>query len=210
MPRVAVLTLPGFNELDSFVALHMLNRAEGVTAFLAGPEPQAESLNGVATGVAGSMADAIAADAALVGSGRRTREFAADPEFLAALRRLDPARQLIGSQCSGALLLAKAGLLDGLTVCTDDKTRPWIEELGFDVVEDSLRVAGNIATAGGCLSAQYLATWTLLRLVGEVETRRALAYVVPVGDAAAYADDLVARARAADPAGNAIAAAAEG
>lgn len=208
MTRVAVLTLPGFNELDSFVALHMLNRADGVTAFLAGPQAQVDSLNGVATGVAGTMADVTTADAVLVGSGRRTREFAADPEFLAALRHLEPARQLVGSQCSGALLLAKARLLDGLTVCTDDKTRPWIEELGFAVVEDSLRVDGNIATAGGCLSAQYLATWTMLRLVGEAVTRRALATVVPVGDAAAYADGLVARARAADPAGLADAAAA--
>lgn len=199
MPSVAILTLPGFNELDSFVALHMLNRAEGVTAFLAGPERRAVSMNGVETGVTGSMADAASADAVLVGSGRRTREFAADPAFLAALR-FDRTRQLVGSQCSGALLLAKAGLLDGLTVCTDDKTRPWIEELGFDVVEDSLRVAGNVATAGGCLSAQYLATWTLLRLVGDGATRRALDYVVPVGEADAYAETLIARARAADPA----------
>lgn len=62
MLRVAVLTLPGFNELDSFVALHMLNRADGVTAFLAGPNPQVDSLNGVATGVAGTMADAADAE----------------------------------------------------------------------------------------------------------------------------------------------------
>lgn len=208
MPRVAVLTLPGFNEIDSFVALHMLNRAAGVTAFLAGPANEAVSLYGVPTGIAGTMNDLAAADAVLVGSGRNTRDFAADADFLAALRRLDPARQLIGSQCSGALLLAKAGLLDGLTVCTDDKTRPWIEELGFNVVEDSLRVAGAIATAGGCLSAQHLATWALLRLVGEAETRRALAYVVPVGDAQRYADDLIAKVRSADPA--TVAAAAEG
>ncbi len=207
MPVVAVLTLPGFNELDSFLALHLLNRADDVTAFLAGPSPQAVSMNGVVTGISGTLADAARADAVLVGSGRQTREFAADPAFLASLS-LDPTRQLVASQCSGALILAKLGILTGLPVCTDNKTRPWIEALELKVVQETLLVTGNVATAGGCLSAQYLATWLLLRLAGEAETRRALDYVVPVGEAAEYTETLIARARAADPASLGITAAA--
>ncbi len=194
---VAILTLPGFNELDSFLALHLLNRAEGVTAFLAGPSAEAVSMNGVATAVAGSMADAKVADVVLLGSSRKTREFAADADFLARLE-IDPACQLIGSQCSGALILAKLGLLVGRPVCTDDKTRPWIEDLGLEVLSEPLHVVGRVATAGGCLSAQYLATWVMLRLIGETETRRALSYVVPVGEGGTYASDLIERARAAD------------
>ncbi|MEQ8394363.1 DJ-1/PfpI family protein [Thalassobaculum sp.] len=207
MPAVAILTLPGFNELDSFLALHLLNRADGVTAFLAGPSPQAVSLNGVATGISGTLADAARADAVLVGSGRQTREFAADPAFLGSLT-LDPMRQLVASQCSGALILAKLGILTGLPVCTDNKTRPWIEALELKVVQETLLVTGNVATAGGCLSAQYLATWLMLRLVGEAETRRALDYVVPVGEAAEYTETLISRARAADPASLGVTAAA--
>ena len=53
-----------------------------------------------------------AADAVIVGSGRQTREVVADPALMAQLR-LDPTRQLLGAQCSGTLVLAKLGLLDG-------------------------------------------------------------------------------------------------
>lgn len=208
MSAVAIVTLPGFNELDSFLALHVLNRAEGVTAFLAGPSREAVSMNGVTTAVSGSLADAAGADAVVVGSGRQTRELAGDPAFLASLA-LEPTRQLIASQCSGALILAKKGLLQGLPVSTDDKTRPWIAELGLDVVTAPLTVAGNVATAGGCLAAQYLATWLLLRLAGEIETRRALAYVAPVGEAGTCIEGLIARATAADPQGLREAAVAE-
>jgi len=174
MTTVAIVTLPEYNEIDSFLSLHMLNRAKGVTAFLAGPDPEVVSMNGVVTGVSGTLVDAAAADAVIVGSGRLTRTFAEDPAFLESLD-LDPARQLITSHCSGALILAKKGLLHGRPVCTDNKTRRWIEGLELDVTGKSLAVSGNIATAGGCLSAQYLATWLLLRLTGEAEARRALA-----------------------------------
>jgi transcriptional regulator GlxA family with amidase domain len=196
--KIAILTLPAFNELDSLIALSLLNRATGVSAFLAGPEREAVSMNGVAVGIAGTMDQIAESDAVIVGSGRRTRDFAADKSFLASLR-LDPARQIVASQCSGALLLAKLGLLKSLPVCTDNITRPWIEELGLTVTGEAISVSGNIATSGGCLASQYLATWLLLRLAGEAETRRALAYAVPVDESAAYTDRLIERARAADP-----------
>lgn len=195
--KIAILTLPGFNELDSLVALNLLNRAEGISAFLAGPSPEAVSMNGVTVGIAGDMTDLAKADAVVVGSGLRTREFAADREFLGSLT-LNPAHQLVTSQCSGALILAKLGLLEGLPVCTDNITRPWVEELGLTVTGKSLTVSGNIATAGGCLAAQYLATWLLLRLVGEKETRRVLAYVVPVGESESYTQMVIEQTISAD------------
>jgi len=197
MTSVAIVTLPEFNEIDSFVALHVLNRAEGVTAYLAGPDPEVVSMNGVVTGISGTLVDAAGADAVIIGSGRLTRQFADDPAFLESLT-LDPSRQLVASQCSGALILAKKRLLDGLPVCTDNKTRRWIEDLRLTVTGQTLSVSGNIATAGGCLSAQYLAAWLLLRLSGDTEARRALAYVAPVGDSEAYIEELMGHAKTAD------------
>jgi transcriptional regulator GlxA family with amidase domain len=199
MTRIAILTLPGFNEIDSFVALRMLSRTEGLRAFLAGPQREVTSGCGVPCTITGTMADIAAADAVVVGSGRHTADFAADAAFLASLK-LDPRRQLIVSQCSGALLLAKLGLLDGLPVCTDNLTRPAVEKLGLNVTGATMTVHGNVATVGGCLAAQYLATWLLLRLAGEQETRRALAYVVPVGEAESYTEMLIDTVKAADPA----------
>lgn len=49
---------------------------------------------------------------------------------------------------------------------------------------------GNVATAGGCLASQYLATWVIARLVGIAAAESAMHYVAPAGEK----DDYVARA----------------
>ena len=47
--RIAILTFDGFNELDSFIALGLLNRLRplGWSAELAGPGSHVTSMNGV-------------------------------------------------------------------------------------------------------------------------------------------------------------------
>src|SRR3546814_16848121 len=81
--------------------------------------------------------------------------------------RLDPARQLVGAQCSGTLLLAKLGLIGDLPACADLTTKPWVIEAGVDVLDAPFVAHGNVATAGGCLASQYLATWLIARLRSE-------------------------------------------
>ncbi|MFI1382133.1 DJ-1/PfpI family protein [Embleya sp. NPDC020886] len=189
MTQVAVVTFDGFNELDSFVAAAIVNRCrkDGLTAYITTPAPTVTSMNGVeVTGQRGF--DFIPeADVVLVGSGIRTRDVVADDGLLAALP-LDPTRQLIGSQCSGALVLARLGLLTGLPACTDETSRPWVEAAGVEVLDAPFHASGNIATAGGCLASQYLAAWTITRTLGEAKARAAIDYVAPVGEKAATVD----------------------
>src|SRR5262249_37105723 len=85
-------------------------------------------------------------------------------------------------QCSGALVLAKLGLLNGMPACTDLTTKPWVQEAGVEVLNQPFFARGNVATAGGCLSSQYLAAWVLARTEGEEAARPALYYVAPVGE----------------------------
>ena len=98
----------------------------------------------------------------------------------------DPARQLIGAQCSGTLLLSRIGLLGDRPACTDLTTKPWVVEAGVRVLDQPFYADGNIATAGGCLASQYLAAWILLRGAGEEDARSALHYVAPVGQKEEY------------------------
>ena len=106
--HIAILTFEGFNELDSLIALGILNRIKqpGWRVSIASPTARVRSMNGVVLESQASLAEACAADAVIVGSGIRTREVVADPALMAQLR-LDPARQLLGAQCSGTLVLAK-------------------------------------------------------------------------------------------------------
>lgn len=185
--HIAILTFEGFNELDSLIALGILNRIKtpGWRVTLSCPTALVTSMNGVTVHAQSSLEEACAADAILVGSGVRTREIVGSPELLARLK-LDPARQLIGAQCSGTLILAKLGLLGGVPACTDLTTKLWVQEAGIEVINQPFYAQGNVATAGGCLASQYLAAWIIARFEGEEAARDALHYVAPVGEKEEY------------------------
>lgn len=185
--HIAILTFQGFNELDSFIALGVLNRIKkpGWRVTLSCPLPCVTSMNGVTINAQSSLADARAADAVIIGSGMQTREIVDDPALMAQLT-LDPARQLIGAQCSGTLVLAKLGLLGTVPACTDLTTKPWVQAAGVEVLNQPFYARGNIATAGGCFASQYLAAWIIARTEGDEAARKALHYVAPVGEKEEY------------------------
>jgi hypothetical protein len=54
------------------------------------------------------------------------------------------------------------------------------------VLNQPFYARGNVATAGGCLSSQYLAAWIIARTEGEDAARSALHYVAPVGEKEQY------------------------
>jgi transcriptional regulator GlxA family with amidase domain len=191
--QIAVLTFDGFNELDSFIAAAILNRLrpKGWKAHITSPTDEVTSMNGVTVRREKPISFAAEADGVIIGSGVKTREIALDSALLSKLR-LDPGKQLIGAQCSGTLLLAKLGLIGDLPACTDLKTKPWVIEAGVEVLDTPFVAHGNVATAGGCLAAQYLATWMILRNASQADAETAMQYVAPVGEKTAYVDRAIA------------------
>jgi transcriptional regulator GlxA family with amidase domain len=185
--HIAILTFEGFNELDSLIPFGILNRVKkpGWRVSIASPTPRVRSMNGLVLEAQASLSDAVDADAVLVGSGALTREVVANASLMTQLK-LDPGRQLLGAQCSGTLVLAKLGLLDMIPACTDLFTKPWVQEAGVDVLDQPFYAKGNIATAGGCLGSQYLASWFIARLEGIDAAREAMHYVAPVGEKEDY------------------------
>ncbi|HUD95380.1 DJ-1/PfpI family protein [Sphingobium sp.] len=181
--RIAILSFDGFNELDSFVALALLNRVKGWRAEICGPGDAVISMNGVRVDVQQPIDFVGQSDAVLVGSGVRTREVVTDSKLMDRLR-LDPVRQIVGAQCSGALILAKLGLLGDVPVCTDVSSKPWVVEAGAKVIDAPFHATANVATAGGCMAAHYLAAWTIARGAGEAAAREVIDYVAPVGEKA--------------------------
>ncbi|WP_306324500.1 AraC family transcriptional regulator [Streptomyces venezuelae] len=190
--QVAVVTFDGFNELDSFIASGIINRCRrsGLEAWITTPTPLVRSMNGVEVSGQRPLEFVTEADVVLIGSGIKTRDVVADDRLLAALP-LDPSRQLIGSQCSGALVLAKLGLLGTMPACTDLTTRPWVEACDVTVLDAAFYAEGNIATAGGCLASQYLAGWVIMKTLGEEAVRAAFDYVAPVGEQGATVDRVI-------------------
>jgi transcriptional regulator GlxA family with amidase domain len=186
--RVAVVTFDGFNELDSLIAAHIINRVDvsGWRAEITGASDTITSMNGVVVRAQQPLEFAASADAVIIGSGRKTRAVVADDRVMSRLR-LDPRRQLIASQCSGALVLIRLGLVAiGTPVCTDRKTQRWVETAGYRVLDEPFHANGRVATAGGCLASHYLAAWLIWAGAGRDAAIDALSYVLPHGEEAEY------------------------
>ena len=188
--HIAILTFDGYNELDSLIALGVLNRirSDDWRVTIATPTARVTSMNGVTVEGMTSLEEAVEADAIIVGSGIATRDVVETPAIMQILGGLDPSRQLIAAQCSGALVLAKLGLLRDVPACTDLVTKPWVIAAGVRVLNQPFFAKGNIATAGGCLASQYLAAWVITRLLGRDEAEAALHYVAPIGEKQDYID----------------------
>ncbi|CAI8867358.1 DJ-1/PfpI family protein [Pseudomonas sp. IT-P176] len=191
--HIAILTFDGFNELDSLIALGLLNRIKtpGWRVSIASPTLRVRSMNGLVIESQATLQEANEADAVIVGSGALTREVVEDSQLMGQLR-LDPRRQLLAAQCSGTLVLAKLGLLEGVPACTDLTTKPWVQAAGVDVLNQAFFARGNVATAGGCLASTYLAAWLIARLQGQEAASNAVHYVAPVGEKQLYVERTLA------------------
>lgn len=192
--HIAILTFDGFNELDSLIAYGMLSRISLLDdtnwkVSISSPTARVTSMNGLTIDAHINLQEANKADAVLIGSGMKTREVANDSSILNQLQ-LNPERQLIAAQCSGTFLLAKLGLIGQMPACTDSTSKPWVQAAGVNILNQAFYARGNLATAGGCLSAQYISAWMIARLKGVAEAREVLHYFAPVGEK----DEYVARA----------------
>ncbi len=187
MMLISILTFQGYNELDSFIAFGILNRIKKPDwhVNICCPEEYVTSWNGLTVKAQSRFEDIEKSDAVVVGSGALTRDVVRNSELMEMIK-LNPSKQLITAQCSGALILAKLGVLGKIPVCTDLTTKPWVQEAGVEVLNQPFYAENNIATAGGCFSAQYLAAWVIAKTEGVKAASEALHYVAPVGEKEAY------------------------
>lgn len=189
--HVAILTFDRFNELDSIIAYTLLSRIALLgdphwRVSIAAPTAQVTSMNGLTLNAHIDLEEACRADAVWVGSSLDIMDVCQSAPLMATLRALNPRRQLLAAQCSGTYLLAKLGLLEDHTACTDNTSKPWVVAAGIKVLNQPFRAVGNVATAGGCLASSYLAAWLIARLKGQTEAREVLHNFAPVGEKDEY------------------------
>src|SRR5687767_11006045 len=166
--KTSIIIFDRFTDIDLWLMWDLLNRVriDGWSVEILGEKETHVSVTGIATATHGRLEEAENAAAVLVVSGPGTRDRILDEGWLARLK-LDPERQMIGSICSGSLILAKLGLLDGNTATTYPTSKPILESMGIEVIERPFVVHENVATAGGCLAQQYLIGWVVEKLVGK-------------------------------------------
>lgn len=184
---ISIVVFDDFTDIDVFVMWDMLNRVQQPDwkVQLIGEGPQHRSRTNIPIPMHGSLELAAKSDAVLFASGPGARTKLSDTQFLSALK-LDPERQLIGSMCAGALILAALGLLTRKRATTHPSARELLQAFDVDLVDRPFVREGNVATAAGCLAAPHLVAWVVEQLASEEERDRVLESVQPVGGASVF------------------------
>ncbi len=185
--RISIIAFDDFTDIDVFFLWDLFNRVKTWEVQILGDASHHTSTSKLTIPMHGALELANEADAVLFASGLGTRKKIGDEKFLSAFN-LRPEKQLIGSMCSGALILAALGLLEGKQATTYPSTKKLLEGFGVEVVEKPFVRQGNIATAAGCLAAQYLAGWVIETLKGARVRETVLKSIQPVGEGLSFAD----------------------
>lgn len=184
--KTVILCFDHFTDIDVFLPWDLLNRVRLVgrkqdwEVKLIGTKDTHVSMAGLEIPMAGGIEEIQFSDAVLIASGVGIQELVKDNEYLDKLQ-LNPESQLIGSMCSGALLLGATGLLKGKKATTYPTVVNQLKEFEVDVIEQSFVNQGNISTAAGCLAAEELVSWIVESLVSKDMVQTILESVQPVG-----------------------------
>jgi transcriptional regulator GlxA family with amidase domain len=184
MKNVVIVAFDQYTDIDVFLAWDLFSRVKlkdkNFQVKIVGSAAQHVSSTGINLQMQGTIEDCSAADVVFFSSGPGTRKVVKDDAYLKRFK-LDPEKQIICSMCSGALILAALGLLDGLTATTYPTAIESLKSYGIEIEEKSLVVHGNIATAAGCLAAIELVGFVIERLYGTNIKDEVIASVQPVG-----------------------------
>jgi cyclohexyl-isocyanide hydratase len=174
--------IPLYDKFDSLdvVGPYQTFTWAGMDRYLLGPSCQAvASFDGIALTPRTTFQDCPQLDVLFVPGGEDPFAVMAaghpgQNEYLDFLIRQAPDVQLVCSVCTGALLLAAAGLLDGHTVTTHWAFKPVLSLFPCHVVEDYRRYvkSGNRVTGGGISSGLDEALFIVSLLFGTDQARR--------------------------------------
>jgi transcriptional regulator GlxA family with amidase domain len=156
--EVEVLDFAGPFEVFSALRLDEATRRESASPYeviVAGVRPGLVHCRGglkVQPDTTIAELDPASLDTLLVPGGYGVRPLLQDPEFLAWLRRAAPQPRRLASVCTGSLLLAEAGQLDGLRATTHWKSLDWMARDWPSVQVQRERhwvVDGRVASSAG-------------------------------------------------------------
>jgi putative intracellular protease/amidase len=173
MMLVAIPLFRRFTALDAVGPYEVLQRIPSFdVVFVGHRRGEVRTENGMLGFTCDATFDEVATpDVVVVPGGIGTRERIHDDALRAWLQSVHPNTKLTTSVCTGALLLAAAGLLDGLTATTHWRAADLLNELGARYVPTRVveHLPQRIVTAAGVSSGIDMA----LRLVELLVDRQA-------------------------------------
>lgn len=188
---VSIIAYDGIEPIDigaTYGVLSMAQRvASGISMHVAAPTAEVVMAQGLRLMADHTLEVAPQANVVLVLGGPGWVEAAENEAILDHLRRAHTRGAVVASVCTGAMILAAAGLLDGRRATTKreivaGEARP-LDLLaargGVDAIEARIVDDGDIITGGGVSLGHDLTLYLIRRFVGERaarETARILEY----------------------------------
>ena len=173
--QIAIMLYPGFTALDfigPYESLHYLPDAD-VRFVWHEPGPVTADSGVLVVGATHSFDETPAPDLVLVPGGFSTLQHARDDKVLEWVRRVHRGTQWTTSVCSGSVILAAAGLLEGKRATSHWAALPVLRTFGVDPVGDERIVdAGDrIVTSAGVSAGIDLGLWLAGRIAGEAKAK---------------------------------------
>ncbi len=165
MTTIAIPLFPRFTALDAIGPYEVLQRIPGFDiTFIGHQRGVVRSDNGfLGIEVDATFEELAEPDIVVFPGGVGTRELVTDQRVLDWVRHAHQTTTFTTSVCTGSLVLAAAGLLDGLTATTHWSVREYLDKLGAVSVDDRVveHLDRRLITAAGVSSGIDMA----LRLV---------------------------------------------
>jgi transcriptional regulator GlxA family with amidase domain len=169
--QIAIVLYPGLTALDAVGPYEVLRLLPDAEVRFVGAEagPVAADSGVLFLGVTHTFEETPGPDVVLVpGSGPRTATTMADRQLTDWLRRVHETTRWTTSVCTGAMILAAAGILDGQPATTHWAVQPALGAMGAKPQPGERIVrAGKVVTAAGVSAGLDLGLW----LAGEIAGR---------------------------------------
>lgn len=172
--QLAIVLYPGFTALDFIGPYEVLRNLPDTDVRFVWHEsgPIAADSGVLVVGATHTFDETPSPDVILVPGGPATMEHARDEKVLDWLRRADQTSTWTTSVCSGSVLLAAAGLLDGHRATSHWMCLTMLKAFGVIPVADQRVVhEGKFVTAAGVSAGLDMAMWLAGQLAGEAKAK---------------------------------------
>lgn len=163
---------PGVTQLDFTAPHQFFNRMPGAVTTVASVGGVDIEGDGLVFTRLTDLASVEACDVLCVPGGFGTTAAMLDEAFMREIRRLGGGARYVTSVCTGSLILAAAGLLEGRRAACHWAWRDLLPLLGVEVDESRVCRDGNVITGGGVTAGLDFALVAGAEIFGEDAARR--------------------------------------
>ncbi|MGO9382062.1 MAG: DJ-1/PfpI family protein [Mycobacterium sp.] len=174
MTQIAFVAYPGFTALDMIGPYEVLRNLPGAEVRFVWHDtgPITADSGVLVIGATHSLAETPSPDVILVPGGPSTPVHARDEALLEWLRHAHQTANWTTSVCSGSVILAAAGLLEGRRATSHWLTVPALKAFGaIPVADERIVRADGIVTSAGVSAGLDLALWLAGEIGGEARAK---------------------------------------